>query len=168
MARNRDEAVLHGILMNVAQSGEVGPLMRQARLVKVVPDLAPGCAVYSVNPSRGFAVKEPQHLGKAFRMLLVSGRMRDEMVVVGKDGPGFEPPAVLCRDLQQPSMKHGEPLCSLKMMKLSIGSRCDEVGTLSVETVGRRVRPRQILLGHVEKVEWLRCVFKPVVMNNVC
>jgi hypothetical protein len=46
--------------------------------------------------------------------------MRNEMIVVGEDRPGFELPSEFAGNGEQASVQHGQPVRSAKVMLLAI------------------------------------------------
>jgi hypothetical protein len=76
--------------------------------------------------------------------------MRDEMVMVGENSPGFELPAEVACDREQAAMQHPQAICTAEMMGLEIGASGDEVRATRRELMRRRMRPRSIRLGHGE------------------
>ena len=55
--------------------------------------------------------------------------MRDEMVVIGKDRPGFEIPTKVGRNCEQTAVQYRKPIRAPKEMLLVICTGGEEVGT---------------------------------------
>jgi hypothetical protein len=87
------------VVMNIVQASTIGFLIGQPRLPKIMPDLLTRGTLKSVDPFGSSFVKPSQHNSKAACMLGANGTVRDEMIVIGEHGPGFELPARRLRDL---------------------------------------------------------------------
>ena len=67
--------------------------------------------------------------------------MRDEMVVIGEDRPGFKLPTEIARNGEQAPVQHAQPIRAAKVMLLVIGAGGEEVGSAVRETMQRSVGP---------------------------
>src|SRR5438876_11869950 len=76
--------------------------------------------------------------------------MRDEMVMVGENSPGFELPAEVACDRKEAAVQHTEPVRATEVMCLFVGAGGDEERAARRELMRRRMRPRSIRLGHGE------------------
>src|SRR6266567_2205043 len=76
--------------------------------------------------------------------------MRDEMVMVGENSPGFELPAEIACDRKEAAVQHTEPVRATEVMCLFVGAGGDEERAARRELMRRRMRPRSIRLGHGE------------------
>lgn len=124
--------------MRVGQSREATSRQVEQRLPVVVSDFAFRCVVLAVDPLRGLFVQMTEHHGEVFG---VAGRFGDEVIVIGEHRPGFESPAEVGADFEQPALQNIQPFSRAKMM-LFPPSRCrDEVGPAFRQPVRRRMRP---------------------------
>src|SRR5437667_4379586 len=100
--------------------------------------------------------------------------MRDEMVMVGENSPGFELPAVVPRDRKQAAMQHAEPVRPTEVMGLFVGAGGDEERAARRELMRGRMRPRSIRLGHGETLSrwrphtqyWVRVSGRPKAVGD--
>ena len=91
LVRHRNETVVNRVLMDVIQPREVGAFKRQPRVSKVVPDFAALRAIEFVEFAGGVSVEMFYEFREALRLRTAA---RDEVVVVGEDGPRLDLPAV--------------------------------------------------------------------------
>ena len=77
-------------------------------------------------------------------------RMGDEVVVIGKDGPGFELPLTAFGVLQQARLETFEALGALEERFLLIRARRDHVSPRFAQAMTRRMRP---VRGHRRMLE---------------
>ena len=68
--------------------------------------------------------------------------MTDKVVVVGKDSPSFELPAVFLRYGQQTAMEDSKTLGAAKMVDFIVGAGRDDEGAAFGKLVRGGVRPR--------------------------
>src|SRR6266487_3825738 len=100
--------------------------------------------------------------------------MRDEMVMVGENSPGFELPAEVACDCKEAAVQHTEPLRATEVMCLFVGAGGDEEGAARRKLMDGRVRPRSIRLGHGETLSrwrphtqyWVRVSGRPKAVED--
>lgn len=68
-------------------------------------------------------------------------RMGDEMVMVGKDCPGFKLPTEIGCEFEEAALEDIEAAVSVKKVALSIGAGGDKIGAAYAESVNRCVGP---------------------------
>ena len=108
--RDQRNLVVHRIRMNVMQSGKMGIFRDDVGFQKVVPNLACGRSVLSIQPLCGNGMEFPKHRAQGIRS---SWRgFRDEVIVVRKNRPSLQTPLELCDRAQQEIMKVAKPVGS--------------------------------------------------------
>ena len=65
-----------------------------------------------------------------------------EMVVIRKDGPGFQSPTVVDGELQQSTLENGQTIRSPEVVLFVVSGRGEEIGSSLAELVGGCVGPR--------------------------
>ena len=94
-----------------------------------MPHLPALGAIEPVDPLRGLLVKNTKHPGKAMSPFLILRGVRDAMVVVGKDRPGFEPPTEVESYGEQTPVQHSQPVRPSEMMLSFVRADSEEVGS---------------------------------------
>lgn len=110
-------------------------------------------------------------LGKPYRQRqAIRLRVRDEVIMVREDCPGFEVPARLLGRAEQCRFKAVESVRTGKEMLLLISAGSNDMGSLFTDAVQRRVRPiaRQRRRGRLwrrgyGRIEELLELHKPIV-----
>ena len=74
--------------------------------------------------------------------------MSDEVVVVREHGPCFEFPPKFACDGEKPALQNVQTLRCSEMVSFTVSAGRDEVGSVSGESMRRRVSPRHDGLGH--------------------
>jgi len=100
LAGLRHQPVFHRILMHVIQARQIRPLLRQTGVPENMPNLPPWLALQFINPTGGFHMQHAQHPAQTGGIGGISGRVRDEMIVIRENRPSLQLPAELCRDGQ--------------------------------------------------------------------
>ena len=99
--------MMHRILMNIVKPGQVAELVGEMGFAKVLPQAAAiRLVILPIEFHGRQAVQVPDHLAQGFGRLVAMRRaVRHQMVVIGKDGPGFKPPAILLNEFEQRDLK---------------------------------------------------------------
>ena len=67
---------------------------------------------------------------------------RNDVVVIGKDGPRFELPMILAGEFHEPALQQIQPCFILEQVLLVQCAGGHEINGVVIELVNRRVRPR--------------------------
>src|SRR6266496_5682775 len=76
--------------------------------------------------------------------------MRDEMVMVGENSPGFELPAEVACDRKEAAVQHAEPVRPTEVMDLRVGAGSNEERAIRRKLMDGCVRPGSLRLRHGE------------------
>ena len=119
--------MLHRILVNVVQSGEIRVPVGEFRFPEVMPNLAPRRIVPLIDPFGCLLMKQTDHRSKIVRVFI--GGMCYEVVMIGKNGPSFKMPAKLLRYRKQTALKHPESIATAEMMRFLVSAGSHDVST---------------------------------------
>ena len=108
LIRHFDQSVMHRILVNIVQPGEIAPMMGQSGFEEIVPDFALRAFVNLIEPGSASGMKMAEKPGEGAGVFALFGRMPDKVIVVGKNRPGFETPRVFRGISQEPVMESFE------------------------------------------------------------
>src|SRR6059036_765714 len=78
--------------------------------------------------------------------------MRNEMVVVGKNRPGFKLPAEVARDGEEAAVQDTESVRATEVVGFQIRAGCDEERSACRKLMRGCVGPRRLPLGHGETI----------------
>ena len=141
--------MLHWILVDIIQSGKIRVPVCEPCLPKIVPDLALRGIIESIDPLRSLLVQKAKHLREIVGSFI--RRVANEVIMIRKDGPGFEMPAKIVCDRKQAPLKHSQSLAILKVMGLPVSSRGYHIGAAGGQFMKWRVRPCDLLRGsHIQ------------------
>ncbi len=152
LVRCCDQPVIHRVVMNVMESCEIRLLIRQQRLSKVVPDLAPCRPVKAVYPLGCLLMQVSQHMRKAGSSLCAIRRSGDEMAVVREHHPCFELPSEITGQFQQAAMQNRQPFTAAEVVLLEIRACSAEIGTRCRKLMEGCVGPGRLVLAGIR---WL-------------
>ena len=105
LIRDRDQAVLHRILMHVVQPGKIRLLVGKSRLPEVVPNFPARRIIKFISPLRSFLMQQSQHPRKTFGTV-GRGRMGNKVIVIRKNCPGLQVPTEIASDGKQSAMQN--------------------------------------------------------------
>jgi hypothetical protein len=136
-----NDSMFDGILMNVIQAGKVALLIRKQGFAKIEPHTPSKSPVQFINPRTGFLMKLSKERAQAFRIISTLRRLRNKVVVIGKNRPSFQSPAMETRVFQEPLVESVKSGISSKEVFLLIRSCRDNVSARIAEFVDGCVRP---------------------------
>jgi len=129
---------MHGVGVHIVQAGEKRLLIRDSRFPVLKPNFAARSFIFAIDCPGCYGVKLPDELQQRGRF---ARRSCDEVIVIGKDGPCFEFPAVGCGELQERFAKVSETIGGAKEWLLLIGSRGHDEGARCFQAMRGTVRP---------------------------
>ena len=126
------------------------------------PDVQGGCRADS--PTRTFVACSTPSIFDRFSPSGASRCAGDEMVMIGKDRPGFELPTILLHQLQQTPLKNNQSARASEMMRFEVSSCCNKIDSCLRKLMCWSVGPRWSLFRHSEIVTGWRNLGKREVM----
>jgi len=131
------QAVAHGIFVYVAETGEIGALIRHQRIPILEPDPASGLPVEFVYRAGRARMQTSDHARQGFG----SGGPGHEVVVVGKCRPSLKIPGMFQAQCQERVTEQVQMGSRAKKRLLAAGRRRHDIGSSFRNAVGRTVGP---------------------------
>src|SRR5579864_7424171 len=132
------QSVSDCVRVHVVQSRQIRPLVRDARIPVLKPDFASRSFIITIDFFRSDAVQMADESRQSRRLLR---RYRNEVIVVWKHRPCFEPPFVTRGKMQKGIAQVREPLGGAEEWPLLIRPRCHHIRARCVQTMHRAMRP---------------------------
>ena len=146
LIRDRNQTVLHRVLMHIVQTRKITLFVTQPRLPKVVPHFSSRTIVKTIDPVRRPAVKVIQKLTQAFSS--ISRRVSNKMIVIRKHSPSLQIPSIPSRVFQKTALQRLQSLISRENMLFLVCASRHDIRSRLAQTMKRRMRPIAITHNH--------------------
>jgi hypothetical protein len=135
-----NDSVAHWVLVNVIQARQVRALVGETAFPIVMPDLSRASTVKTVNPGGGLGVQFAENV-RQISGAICGWAVSNEVIVIGKNGPGFQVPSGFCEEFQEAALQDGAAVGAAEVMRFPVGAGRDKVGAGFGELVGGGVGP---------------------------
>ena len=134
---------MHRVPMHIIEPGKVAARQGQVGFTEILPaPRATRSAVETIDISGRGTVEVSEKSGQVRRSARAAWRaVADEMIVIGKDRPSLQPPAVFRRQIEQRRLEAIAFGGAIQQVMAIPGASGHEIDASSRQPMGWRVRP---------------------------